>query len=94
MAKSACGKCEQVFTSVSSFDMHRVGNYGDPIYKKGNTGEIIGYTKPTRRCLTVEEMIEKGMTRTEKGWWTTGRPFTGRRDEEDEIEEAGEEAAD
>jgi hypothetical protein len=54
--KSICGACGLIFSSVSSFDKHRVGRY-EPL---------------ERRCLTVDEMIEKKMVQNEKGWWTTG----------------------
>jgi hypothetical protein len=41
---------------VSSFDKHRVGRY-EPL---------------ERRCLNIDEMLARGMTKNEKGWWTTG----------------------
>lgn len=54
--KSTCGACRLVFSSVSSFDMHRVGKY-EPL---------------ERRCLSPEEMKIKGMAQNDRGWWTTG----------------------
>jgi hypothetical protein len=74
--------------------MHRVGGWGDPIYTqnaKGKRGDIVSYTKPSRRCLTEQEMLEKGMRKTEKGWWSTGT-FTHYRPQDEE--EPGEEVAD
>lgn len=53
--------------------MHRVGSYGEPIYKaSGKSQRVIGYTPPTRRCLTVDEMKALDMKQNEKGWWITG----------------------
>jgi hypothetical protein len=74
MAKSTCGGCGKVFSSLSSFDMHRVGSYGDPIIEKGH---VIGYTPTARRCLSAQEMRDKGMLLNERGVWTTGFDATG-----------------
>jgi len=74
--KCECAGCLLVFTSISAFDMHRVGGYGEPIYKRlasGKQNEIIGYTQPTRGCATIPEMITRGMVQTSKGWWATGQ---------------------
>ena len=91
MAKSICGACDQTFTSVSAFDMHRVGGYGDPIYKKG---KLVEYGPSKRHCLSAEEMREKGMLQNEKGWWTTGAFYMGQTKpeeiEEEELEEVPE----
>lgn len=84
MAKSICGACDETFTSVSAFDMHRVGNFGEPLLD--NKGKLVGYGKSQRRCLSAEEMRVKGMTQTEKGWWTTGQ-FKLNRTTDTEIEE-------
>ena len=54
--KSVCTACRLVFSSVSAFDMHRVGPYNPP----------------GRRCLTDREMLNKGMVRNNRGVWTTG----------------------
>lgn len=54
--KSICGACGRIFSSVSSFDKHRVGKF-EPM---------------ERRCLSEQEMLDKGMTKNDKGWWTTG----------------------
>lgn len=54
--KSTCRACGCIFSSVSSFDRHRVGKH-EPM---------------ERRCLSVEEMCNRGMTQNAKGWWTTG----------------------
>lgn len=94
MAKCLCRACDQSFTSVTSFDMHRVGGYGEPIYKPSSTGksqQVIGHTKSNRRCLTEQEMQDKGMVKTTKGLWATGtfefNRSTDTEQEEDELEE-------
>ena len=69
MAKSTCGKCKLVFSSLSSFDMHRVGSFGTYIKET----EI--YTKHTRRCLLDEEMQKEGMRQNKYGHWTCGGDF-------------------
>lgn len=63
---STCGVCGLVFRSVAGFDMHRVGSYATlPDSKHG--------AQPgTRRCLTPDEMTERGMARNERNQWTTG----------------------
>jgi hypothetical protein len=53
MPKSLCKGCDQMFTSLSAFDLHRTGMFE---HKK-------------RRCLTGQEMLEKGMVQNAKGWW-------------------------
>ncbi len=42
-----------MFTSLSAFDLHWTGKYE---HKK-------------RRCMTEQEMLEKGVVQNEKGWW-------------------------
>ena len=70
--KNKCGGCGETFGSLGAFDMHRVGSYGGPIYKKSSTGKsdiVVGHTKPDRRCLTIAEIEALGMTKNAKGWW-------------------------
>jgi len=69
LAKSTCVACSEVFFSISGFNMHRVGGYGDAIY---SDKQVIGYTKPDRRCLSPLEMASKGMGRNKRGLWSTG----------------------
>lgn len=52
-----CGSCCATFTSSTAGDMHRVGKHHI------NTGP------DRRRCLAVEEMETKGMTRNQHGYW-------------------------
>ena len=51
--RNQCPTCREYFNSNYAFDFHRTGDFG----------------KKTRRCLTVGEMTEKGMFRSEPGWW-------------------------
>jgi hypothetical protein len=44
VVKCGCANCSEMFSSVSVFDAHRTGDY----------------RRRTRRCLTHEEMVEKG----------------------------------
>lgn len=60
--KSICRACGCVFSSVSSFDKHRVGKH-EPM---------------ERRCLSVDEMLAKKMVQNSKGWWTSGEFDTSR----------------
>ena len=71
MPISKCGACGNVFRSVYAFDLHRVGSFGDAIYRDGDGKKKspVGYTKPSRRCLSEEEMLEKGMSQNDQGQW-------------------------
>lgn len=55
MARSECTVCNEVFQSEKSFNKHRVGSF----------------VEKTRRCLTEQEMILKGMSKSSKGLWVT-----------------------
>ena len=69
---SLCRNCGLTFTSLAAFDAHRIGSYGEPIYKPSRTGKsrkVIGHTHHTRRCMTLPEIIDLGMTQNDKGWW-------------------------
>jgi hypothetical protein len=68
MSVSLCKSCMETFNSVGAFDKHRVGGYGEPIYEKG---QLKGYTKHTRRCMTVAEMVAAGMVKNKYGYWIT-----------------------
>lgn len=70
MAISGCRECNETFWSISAFDMHRTGSYGEAIYDA--TKHIVGYTKHQRRCLTEQEMVNNGMLKNSRGIWTTG----------------------
>lgn len=51
--KNQCPSCKLYFNSTAAFDRHRSGTF----------------TPNTRRCLTVTEMLEKGMAQNARGWW-------------------------
>ena len=51
MPKSLCRGCDQMFTSLSAFDLHRTGKY----------------ERKKRRCLAQQEMLFKGMVQYAKG---------------------------
>jgi len=70
MARAECTSCLELFTGETAFNMHRTGSYGEPIYDRKK--QLKGYTKHTRRCLTVDEMVAKKMVKNDKGIWTTG----------------------
>jgi hypothetical protein len=56
--------------------MHRIGNFETPVYKLKKDGtptnHVETYLPCTRRCMTEAEMVEAGMKKNDKGWWTTG----------------------
>ena len=54
-----CAGCGELFNSTAAFDRHRTGSYG---FHGKNV---------TRRCLTVHEMLAKGMDKNATGWWVT-----------------------
>jgi hypothetical protein len=90
--KCECTACGQIFKSSRGFDMHRIGGYGEPIYKitsKGKRGEVTSYTKPNRRCMTEGEMLARGMVKNDKGQWITEAYDKSivHKEDEDEIEE-------
>src|SRR5260370_34657255 len=75
--RSHCSASGLTFHSVSAFDAHRAGSYGEPIYQGSRTGKsrkVIGHTPPTRRCLTVAEIQAVGMTQNAKGCWMLPAP--------------------
>ncbi len=70
--RSHCRACGLTFHSVTAFDAHRTGSYGEPIYQLSSTGKsrkVVGHTPATRRCMTVAEIQALGMTQNAKGWW-------------------------
>jgi len=61
-----CTTCEQDFSSLQLFDSHRVGDF--------KPGEYFGPVsewepKKGRRCLTTDEMLERGWSKNTKGVW-------------------------
>lgn len=55
---SECSGCGLVFNSPSSFDAHRIGSF-EP---------------DERRCLTMQEMLEKGFTKNDHDLWIKKPP--------------------
>ena len=55
-----CTGCHRTFTGTSAGDRHRVGD------------SAIWEGPKRRRCLTPEEMRDKGMATNARGWWTNG----------------------
>ena len=97
MAKSLCRACNKTFKSVVGFDMHRTGSYGEAIYSPTDKKQknAIGYTKPSRRCLTTEEMLAIGMCLNDKELWITEAydPNIKHKDDEEDTEQEEDELA-
>jgi hypothetical protein len=55
-----CGECERDFYSVRAFDLHRVGKHAYAASAEQPDG---------RRCLSDEEMLDKGMRLDAHGRW-------------------------
>jgi hypothetical protein len=73
MPVSYCAGCRRAFSSVSAFDLHRVGLF----------------THNQRHCLTPQEMHARGMARNDKGQWTLppieqGAPWSSPKKEQQE----------
>jgi hypothetical protein len=69
-----CRSCGLDFGSVSAFDAHRVGKHA---YKL-EQGLALGLDDG-RRCLTSDELTQRGWTRDSRGRWrrpTTSLSFT------------------
>ncbi len=80
-----CSGCQKNFRSVSAFDMHRTGNYGDTIYN--DKGKSTGPGPSQRRCLTAEEMLALEMQQDEKGTWRgPANPFFATKEEDEPVE--------
>lgn len=56
MRAEHCPACHETFNGTRAGDMHRVGDFNDG----------------SRRCLTPEEMLGKGLVLNARGLW--GRP--------------------
>lgn len=60
--KNQCRGCGEYFRSNAAFDKHRTGEFN--------------HRPSQRRCLTVDEMLERGMVKNAKGFWVTAsNPF-------------------
>jgi hypothetical protein len=56
-----CAACGEDFGGVRAFDAHRVGSHEHSFSREHPNG---------RRCLTVEEMVERGFQRNSAGRWS------------------------
>ena len=64
-----CRKCGEFFGGEGSFKKHRTGSYGVGVTSSNG---VTHYSKHERRCLSQDEMLNKGLVRNDKGLWTTG----------------------
>jgi hypothetical protein len=70
-----CSVCGKSFNSVSVFDRHRRGNYG-------NQGR-------NRRCLSRHELLALGFTVNSAGFWIERQRFDGTNASHDRNAPAG-----
>ena len=56
-----CTVCHETFTGSTAGDMHRTGDHA------------VFEGPDRRRCLTADEMREKGMAQNARSQWTTGQ---------------------
>lgn len=61
----SCGKCEKYFSSMTLFDAHRIGTFGETIYNASGM-HVIGYTPHARRCMSADEMMAAGYQQERK----------------------------
>ena len=61
-ARCQCPACGELFSSVATFDRHRVGEFAS----NGGTN--------TRRCLTVAELMAQEWPKTDRGFWLRPAP--------------------
>lgn len=92
MGMNLCRGRGLTFGTLKAFDAHRIGSYGEAIYKPSRTGkscQVVGHLSPTRRCMTLPEIQALGMTQERKGWWTLPKRLASSvHEEETELEEA------
>jgi hypothetical protein len=92
MGMNLCRGCGLTFGTLKSFETHRTGSYGEPIFKASSIGksrQVSGHTPPTRRCMTLSEIQALGMTQDSKGWWMLPRRLASpAHEEEAELEKA------
>lgn len=58
-----CRACGQYFNSTAAFDKHRTGKYR----------QFTDLGPETRRCRTVEEMLQCGMSKNSADYWITSK---------------------
>lgn len=62
-----CRSCDQDFSSVELFDRHRVGVHA---YTYAQGVAMDPMREDGRRCLSIEEMEERGWRLNDRGRWT------------------------
>lgn len=86
MPRSICGSCNKIFSSTGNFDSHRVGNFGEAIYKdekQRRAKHTSGRTLHNRRCMTTDELLASGKFAVERKMITLyreGQPYQEERD--------------
>ena len=61
--RNTCPTCGLRFNSTAAFAKHRVGDFS-----KSEKPSPYG---PVRRCMTIAEMEERGMSISSAGYWIT-----------------------
>ena len=75
-----CRSCGQDFNSIDLFERHRVGTHEytysqgastdpPPGWQQSHPDELWSLREDGRRCLTVDEMTERGWALNERGYW-------------------------
>jgi hypothetical protein len=62
-----CRACGEDFGSVAAFDAHRVGRHA---YTYSEGARMDPVREDGRRCLSVEELHERGFVRNARGRWS------------------------
>jgi hypothetical protein len=63
---NGCRACGQDFSSLETFDGHRVGSYK---YTFARGLQQVPPVEDGRRCLDRDEMLERGWEQSDKGRW-------------------------
>jgi hypothetical protein len=72
-----CGACGLDFTSLTAFDVHRVGKHG---YSYSEGVKMDPMREDGRRCRTPDELKALGMTQNAAGRWSLPGPDQNARD--------------
>ncbi len=68
-AVQLCKVCGERFTGSEAGDLHRVVS---EVYSIERNGRVLSVGNERRRCLSVAEMVGKGMARNARGEWQRG----------------------
>jgi hypothetical protein len=79
---ATCGGCGEMFTSLATFDAHRVGEYDAPVARpqEKQATRTTPVTHHTRRCLTLAELRAAGLC-AERRWITVMHEGVASREE-------------